>query len=424
MKPSPPWLATVLIGTIGSAPFLPSLAVSAMAAPLSARETVAKPVEQAERLLRQSKFKEALAALRRADRVADKSRYETFIIAETQAAACLQSGDYRGAVKPIETALATGLLSKEAAQNRVEDLIDVDSRIGDDANVIKYVVRYYRDGGTDQTPHRLMADAYLHRKDFADAVQTIRTALDEETAAGKPPDESLLLLLADSEYRQHDNTGLADALERLLAGNPKPAYWKELLLVLPRVRNFDDRMTLELDRLKLATSAFGAPRDYMLMAELALEANLPAEARMILAAGATAHILGQAGDIDRQDRLVAMAGNEASAADAGLAQQAKDAAAAPAGELSIALGATYASFGKYAEAISAFEQGLAKGLIKSPDLAKLDLGIAEIDAGQVDKAKVDLKSIAGTSVTADLAKLWIVRVDQVPPAAKPAPDKN
>jgi hypothetical protein len=87
-------------------------------------------------------------------------------------------------------------------------------------------------------------------------------------------------------------------LERLLANNPKVTYWKAVLAVLPQTRTFNDLTTLELDRLKLATGVFDSPRDYMVMAELALEANLPAEARKILAKGSEANILGKSGDAD------------------------------------------------------------------------------------------------------------------------------
>ncbi len=52
----------------------------------TARVEVGKPVQDAQALVRQKKFAEALERLKAADAVPDKSPYETYVIAETRAA--------------------------------------------------------------------------------------------------------------------------------------------------------------------------------------------------------------------------------------------------------------------------------------------------------------------------------------------------
>jgi tetratricopeptide (TPR) repeat protein len=405
--------SSLFVGVISTALISASYAAPTIAAPLVAREIVAVPVEQAEYLIRQRKFGEALDALRRADNIANKSPYEIFIVAETEAAVRIHSGDYGEAIKPIEVALGTGILSRQASLENVEDLVFAENWVGDNAGVIKYGERYFRDGGTATMPRQLMANAYYRNTHFRRTDLVLRNVIDDELVRGERPDESQLQMLAYSEYRLKDKVGYEYALEHLLVYYPKTEYWKALLTALPWTQTFPGRMVFELDRLKLATGVFDTPRNFIEMAELALEADLPGEARAILAEGKAAHILGQAGDVEREDRLMAMVDREARAAAASLPLLAKRASAAPSGEASISLAANYASFGQYSQAIAAFKQGLAKGGLEHPNMAKLDLGIADIMAGKTRSANAALESVTGAGASLNLAGLWMLRSTQL-----------
>jgi tetratricopeptide (TPR) repeat protein len=404
--------SSLFVGVVSTNLFLASCAPQTIAAPLVARKSVAVPVEQAEYLIRQSKFDEALNALRSANGLPSKSPYEIFIVAETKAAVHIHSGDYGKAINPIEVALGTGVLSKEAALANIEDLVFAENWVGDSAGVIKYGERYYRDGGTATMPRQLMANVYYRDPHFRKAASTMRNVIDEELSKGERPDESQLQMLAYGEYQLKDKVGYEYALEHLLAYYPKPEYWKALLTALPWAQTFPDRMVFELDRLKLATGVFDTPRSYMAMAEMALEAGLPGEARAVLAEGRAAHILAESGDVEREDRLAAIADREARAAAANLPLLAKRAFAVPSGEASVSLAANYASFGQYRQAIVAFKQGLAKGGLRHPNVAKLDLGIADIMAGDPQAANAALESVTGAAATLNLAGLWMLRSAQ------------
>ncbi|HZB91141.1 MAG TPA: hypothetical protein VE397_06865, partial [Stellaceae bacterium] len=93
------------------------------------------------------------------------------------------------------------------------------------------------------------------------------------------------------------------------------------------------------------------------------------------------------------------------------------AAAARNGVPSVRLGDAYASYGRYPEAIAAFQQGLGKGGLDHPEEAKLHLGIAWLAAGERAKAASMLESVAGEGGARDLAQLWLM-VQQTPAAAK------
>jgi hypothetical protein len=397
----------VLLGGAGMAMAPPPLALAAAEAP-SARPQIGRPVEQAEQLLKERQFKEALAKLAEADAVAQKTPYESYVIEATRAAVLLQSGDYPGTIKALEAALATGILAPADALNRVETLVKLCYQTKDYQKLREYAERYYREGGTDEEPHLLLAEAAYQQGDFAAAAAASRAILAADERAGRPPPEPVLQMLASSEYRQQHDAAYQAALMQLVAHYPKRDYWAELIAAVQKKPGVADRLALDLARLKLATGTMAMPADYIDAAQRALLAGLPGDAKSFLAKGYAAGVLGKGADAARQQRLAAMAEQQASDDQKGLAAKAKAAEAAHSGLPAVQLGEAYASYGRYPEAIAALEQGLKQGGLDHPEEAKLDLGIAYLAAGDKAKAASVLSSVAGEDGARALAQLWLI----------------
>jgi hypothetical protein len=370
----------------------------------AARAEVGKPVQQAQALIKQKKYAEALQRLAEADKVASKSPYETYVIEETRAAATLGEADYAGAVKALEAVLATHFLPPAEAEKRTLSIVELDYQLKDYPKTVEAAQRYYKDGGADPEPRRLMAQSYYLENDFADAAKTIRAML----AGSGAPDENLLLSLANAELKLKNQEGYVDALERLAASHPKRDYWVDLCRAVSQKPGFSPRLRLDLDRIEAAVGAMTAPDQYVEAAELALEAGFPGDAAMFLAKGHEAGILGTGAGADRQKRLAGMAKQQSDDDQKGLAQQKQEAAAAKTGVALQKLGEAYLSYGRYPEAIAALEQSLAKDGLDHPDDARLHLGLAYLLGGQVPKADATLQSIKGADGTADLARLWLI----------------
>ena len=400
-------LATLLALSAGPSASLTSSAARAEERQ-AAREQVGKPVQAAQQLLKQKKFGEALAKLQQADAVAGKTPYETYVIAATRAAVTLDAGDSPGAIKALETVLSTGILPPPEAVKRIAILAELSYRVKDYPAVVAHAERYSKEGGKDEEPRLLMAQAYFLQNDFADAATTSRAVLHEEEAAGRPPGEAVLQMLASSEYRQKNESGYVDALKQLVGAYPKPQYWRDLLSAVQHKPGFSDRFALDIDRLMAATGAMDAPGQYMEAAQLALQAGLPGDAKVVLDKGYAAGVLGKGEGADRQQRLAEMARRQSSEDSKGLAQLAQEAAAAPDGLPWVKLGEAYASYGQYEKAIPAFQEGIKKGGLKSPDDAKLHLGIAYLHAKQPAKAKEVLGAVKSADGARDLAQLWLI----------------
>jgi tetratricopeptide (TPR) repeat protein len=145
------------------------------------------------------------------------------------------------------------------------------------------------------------------------------------------------------------------------------------------------------------------------MAELAIQAKLPGEAKEVIDKSYAGGLLGTGPEAPREARLRALV-DKTYAADK--AELGKDDAAAEAdrdGNALLALGQTYVSYDMFDKGIPMMEEAIRKDALNHPEDAKLHLGLAYWKAGQKAKALAELKMVRGTDGTADLAQLWLLR---------------
>ena len=151
----------------------------------------------------------------------------------------------------------------------------------------------------------LIQSQYL-RGDYAGVPKELLAELQAaENAAARAPAEDRLKLLLNAALQ-------AERQRRLRAGRwsgwstyyPKKEYWVDLLGRLQRKPNFRDRLALDIYRLSLATGSMTAANDYMEMAQLAVQAGLPAEAQAGAATRASPPACSAAGaEAERHQRL-------------------------------------------------------------------------------------------------------------------------
>ena len=67
---------------------------------------------------------------------------------------------------------------------------------------------------------------------------------------------------------------------------------------------------------------------------------------------------------------------------------------------------------QFDKGINFIQQGIAKGSLKNPEEAKLRLGMAQARAGKREDAIKTFESIKGGGGAGDLAKYWIVLLNQ------------
>ena len=225
---------------------------------------------------------------------------------------------------------------------------------------------------------------------------------------GKRASEEELQILANCYLKMKDTGGYVRAIEQLVIQYPKKQYWTDLLSRVQKKPGFSGRLGLDVYRLRMATGNLTDTDDYFEATQLALQAGLPAEAKVFMDKGFEAKALGQGKEADRHGRLRALVEKSVAESQKNRAKDEQDAHAAKDGEDLLKVGQNYVFEGKADKGISLMEQGIKKGGLKRPDDAKLRLGEAQIYAGKKSAGVATLKDVKGNDGTADMARLWIL----------------
>ena len=379
-----------------------------LAAAQALRPEVARPLQQAGELLKAGKSREALAKVREADAVANKTPAEQLTIERMRGAAAQRAGDHATTIQAFEAVVASGKLSGPEQAQVAESLAYAYAQTKDLAKAQAWIAKAQAAGGNNAQLKQLQAWLQSQSGDHAAVARDAAAAVSSAEQSGQRPAEADLLRLADAQARGN-LPGYNATLEKLLAHYPKKEYWAATLGRLPRKPGFADRYALDVMRLKLASGTMSKTEDFMEMAQLALQAGVPAEAKKIVERGYASGALGSGAEAERHQRLRALALKQDAESSAAIAGRAADAAAAKDGNALVQAGYVYVTMGEADKGIALIEQGIAKGGLKRPEDAKLRLGMAQLQSAKSKgKSTQTLRSVMGSDGSADIARLWIL----------------
>jgi hypothetical protein len=372
----------------------------------SVRPEVGKPLQDASNALKAKRYADAMAKVREADNAPGKTSAEQVVIERMRAAVAASSGDIASEVAVVNS----GKLPAAEQLRMVQNVAGQYYTQHEYANAVTWIQRYFKDGGTDPGMRQTLLQAYYYTGDCANVAKLMGDTGDD---ASRAPSEDQIQTLRSCYLQTKDTNGYLAATERLVAFYPKPAYWAELLSRVQSKRGFSSNLQLDVYRLRLATGQMSSTQDYMEAAQMALGDDYPAEAKKIVDQGYAAKVLGTGNDVERQKRLADLAARRFTEGQAGLAKQEQEALAAREGNDLVTLGYNLVGYGQAAKGVSLMEQGIKKGGLRSPEIAKLHLGIAYLQAGQKAKGLQVLKSVSGTDGSADLARLWTLQARRI-----------
>jgi tetratricopeptide (TPR) repeat protein len=374
------------------------------------RPEIGKPLQAAQELMRASKFKEALAKVREAEAVSGRSAQENYLIDSMRGSAASGAGDNTTAMRSFEAVVASGKAPASSQLKMIEALVGLHYGARDYPTAIQWANRYFRDGGSGGQVRTLLIQSYFQSGDFANTAKESLADIQADQKAGRTPSEEKLQLLANAYLRQKNTSGYISTIEKLLNYYPKKSLWADVVSRLQNKPGFADRLSLDVYRLKFATGNLSTPGDYMEMAQLALQAGFPSEAKKIVDEGYTTGVLGKGTEADRQKRLRDLTEKQVAENQKVISsgKEEAEANAARTGDALVTLGYNLVTGGQAAKGIPMIEAGIKKGNLKRPEDAKLLLGIAQIQAGQKAKGMQTLKTVQGTDGTNDLANLWVI----------------
>lgn len=371
------------------------------------RPEVGRPLQQAAELLKAGKAKEALVKVREAEAVAGRTAAEQLTIDRMKAAAAQRAGDMATAIQALESIYPK---SVGAEQGQVaEQLASAYAQQRNNAKATEWINKAVQAGNNSASVKQMQSFLQGASGDFAAIARDAAAAVAAAEQGGRRPDEGDLLRLADAQQRTGNMAGYGSSLEKLLAHHPKKEYWNAYLGRLPRKAGFGDRFALDVMRLRLASGTLTKTEDFMEMAQLALQAGLPTEARRITDQGFKSGVLGTGPEAARHQRLRDLAVKQEGAAKTSLAALAADAQTQKAGDAMVKIGFAQVSLGEVEAGIKLIEQGIARAGLRFPEDAKLRLGMAQLQNPKTKGTAVQtLRSVKGNDGAADVARLWVI----------------
>jgi hypothetical protein len=385
------------------------LALAAAGIPAQAAEgvrpEVGKPLQAAQALIRAHKGREAMGEIAKAEAVPNRTAYENQIIAQMKAAASSSSGDNDATIRNNMAVLDSGKVSGREATALVQGIAVAYYNKKEYAEAAKWTQRYFKEGGGDPAMRSVLLQSYYLGNDCNAVSRMLGNGAEEKRAS-----EEDLQILANCYLRDKDTGGYVNAIERLVVSYPKPQYWTDLLSRVQKKPGFASyRLGVHVYRLRMATGNLSKADDYMEMAQLALQAGVPAEAKDIVDKAYEARVFGTGPDASRQQRLRDLIARNLAESQKTRAKDEADALAARDGNDLVRVGLNYVYEGNAAKGIPLIEQGIKKGNLRRPDDAKLLLGEAELKAGHKQRAVQTFREVRGTDGTADIARLWVLQ---------------
>jgi predicted Zn-dependent protease len=170
------------------------------------RPEIAKPVQEAKRALDAKKYNEALARLKEADEVGNKTPYEEAIVEQLRLVAAIGAQEPATAAKALDALRAGFGLNPNQEISFTQAIAETYYKAKDYQAAATWIDRYFLAGGADLSMRSLLAQAYFQNNDFANCTKSSNEAISAYEKAGQRPPESLYQLLTTCATKHNDKS--------------------------------------------------------------------------------------------------------------------------------------------------------------------------------------------------------------------------
>ncbi|MYM65514.1 hypothetical protein GTP45_01530 [Pseudoduganella sp. FT55W] len=336
--------------------------------------------------------------------------YETFILNQLRVQLGQATNNNQLTIEALTVLIDSPHVPKENKLRFIDAISSIYySSLKDYDNAIKWFERYGVESGDKAKQRPYIIRSYFLKNDFATTKTEVLKDIEAAKQTGVAPAKETLNLLGNVGIKTKDTELYLQAVEELTRYYPTEDYWNDLLNRTRGKKTYNNRLDLDLVRLKAVTvPSKMEPEDYAEQAELSVLAGFFTEAKIAMDKGYPSGIPAGKDKAALQkirDSANKGAADDAKNIDSGIApaQKSKD------GVGLVNLGYNYVTLGQFDKGIDLMKQGIAKGVSKNPEDAKLRLGYALAMAGKKDESVEVLKPLAtGTDPRADLARYWIM----------------
>jgi hypothetical protein len=403
-------LALSLIAPAAVAQTAAAPAASAASAPAFAvRPEVGAALNQVIELVRGGKAAEAKARLEQAQAgIQNLQPAEVTVMHRLRGLLEMQLEQYPAAVQSLEAALSVGAQSAQDALQCQETLARAHFALKAYAAAADAARKAQAAGSKAPVVQSVLVRATYLQNDHAG---TIRLLQAQQQRDGKLALDDLRIL-ASSYGQTKDEANYLRLAETLLRDHGRAEYWPDLLSRVQRQAGWQPRWDIDVYRLRLQLDMMDEADDYLVLADLASKAGLPAEAQKVVEAGFAKGLLGKGSAAAEHNKLRAAVTKQANDDRQSLSAAAARPPAvgdARAAANTFTTGAALVSAGQAERGLELMKAALG-GPLPDAAQARLQYGQALARAGRAAEAAEAFKAVAGHEQLGLLARLWALAV--------------
>lgn len=326
--------------------------------------------------------------------------YEAAVVKELSADLYIARGDYASALASLQPVVQQNILPGNEQRDAQLTLGKLQVTNGQYQAGLE-LLRAWLLGQDNPPPDALIstAQAYAQLGQCRQAVPNVKRAIDVSAA---PPQEWYQLWIS-CLYEQHDYAGAADALQTVLARFPDQVpYWQQLGEAYAQAG--DTSKALAVYALMYRQGLIHQAQDYMNLASLYLQNNIPQQAAQVLQEGLQSNILPGS---EANYLLLASAWQDAGDADKAVAALGQAVQVAKTGDAYVAQAQIYAARHEWFSVIDTAKKAIAKGSLKRPGRAWLLQGLAQVENHQYDDGAAALREALKYDDSRALAEAWL-----------------
>ena len=400
--------AVTALGLLLAAPaaWAQAAAASAASAPVFAvRPEVGTALNQVVELFRGGKAAEAKARLEQAQAaITNLQPAEVTVMHRIRGLLEMQLEQYAAAVKSFESALAVGAQNAQDALQCQESLARAHFNLKAYPAAAEAARKAQAAGSRAPVIQTVLVRATYLQNDHAG---TIRLLEAQQQREGKLALDDLRIL-ASAYGQAKDDANYVRLAETLLRDHGRTEYWPDLLSRVQRQADWQPRWDIDVYRLRLQLDLMDEADDYLVLADMASKAGLPAEAQKVLDAGFAKGLLGKGSGAAEHNRMRAAATRQAADDRQSLgaaAARPPAVADARAATTTFTTGAALVGAGQADSGLALMKAALA-GPLPDGAQARLQYAQALAAAGRTAEAAEQLKELAAHPQLGLLARLW------------------
>lgn len=363
---------------------------------------------ETQKLLSDKNYLLAREKVQLANATGDKTPYETYILARVGLSIAIAEDDAPNANKLLEQILT---LNTAGAWLKPEETLPLMHAVGithynakDYAQSAAWMDRNIKTGGDDAAVKNIRIKAYLLGGNLQRGSDLINEEIAASALAKKAPPQNYLEMLAHARNNLKDSAGTTRAMELLVEFYPTKDHWRSLINRLWSRSDLATRLHLDVFRLAYYNGTLEETTDYSEYVAFAQKAGFSGEALLAFDKAASTGLLGST---DAHKKLRAKLVQESEQDRKTLAADTANALKKPDGFALFNIGLNLVGTQQFDKGLELMEKGIAKGIAKRPEEARMRLGAAYAQAGQADKAQQTLATVSGAEGMAELARYWV-----------------